>query len=142
MSYRGRAVTEAIIAALTAAGLIVGDGKKPAGGGWAGVAGQSNFNGYVVVHPVGATDIDGTIDDPSDDVWPIHQITAYGANRAQCEEVADDARAAMLAASLIAVGRNIGRYQIDMVGIVTRTDDVQPPIFMSPDRYIAFTSPA
>jgi hypothetical protein len=141
MSYRGRAVTESIISVLTTAGLRVGDGEKPDASGWAGTAGQSNFRGYVVVHPVGGFDIDGPIDQPSDDVWPLAQVTAYGATRAQCEEIADDARAAMLSGVFVVAGRSLGRWLIDLVGVVTRTDDIQPPIYMAPDRYTVFTTP-
>lgn len=142
VTYRGRAVTEAIIATLTAAGLHVGDGDKPAGAGWAGVAGQSSFVSYVVVHPVGAFDVDGPLDEPSADVWPLHQITAYGANRRQCEELADDARAAMLDTPVVVDGRSTGPWLVDLVGMVVRTDDVQPPIYMEADRYRAYTTPA
>lgn len=142
MSYRGRAVTDAIITVLTGAGLRVGDSEKPANSGWAGTAGQSTFRGYVVVHPVGGFDIDGTLDAPSDDVWPLVQVTSYGATRSQCEELADDAREAMLASPAAVVGsRTIARWRIDLVGVVTRTDDVQPPIYMAPDRYTVFTTP-
>jgi hypothetical protein len=143
MSYRGRAVTDAIITVLTNAGLRVGDGEKPANSGWAGTAGQSTFRAYVVVHPVGAFDIDGTLDGPSDDVWPLMQITSFGAVRAQCEETADDAREALLATPAAVVGgRSVARWRIDLVGVVTRTDDVQPPIYMAPDRYTVFTTPS
>lgn len=141
MSYRGRAVTESVITVLTAATLRVGDGEKPAASGWQGAAGESTFRGYVVVHPVGGFNIDGTLDEPSDDVWPLAQVTAYGATRAQCEEIADDARAAMLSGSFVVAGRSLGRWQVDLVGVVTRVDNVQPPIFMAPDRYTVFTTP-
>lgn len=143
MSYRGRAVTDAIISVLSTAGLRVGDGEKPASSGWAGAAGQSTFRAYVVVHPMGGFDIDGTLDTPSDDVWPLVQVTSYGANRGQCEETADDAREAMLASpAAVVTGRAIARWRIDLVGVVTRTDDVQPPIYMAPDRYTVFTTPS
>lgn len=142
MTYRARPVTEAIIAALTAGGLLVGDGEKPDLGGWTGTPGESDFNGYAVVHPTGATDIDGSLDEPSGDVWPLHQITSYGAVRAQCEQIADTARNVMLTAPIIAAGRHIGRYMIDFLGTAVRVDDVQPPIYMAPDRYVAFTTPS
>lgn len=142
MSYRGRAVTEAILGVLGTASLRVGDSEKPANSGWAGAAGESTFRGYVVVHPVGGFDIGGTLDEPSDDVWPLMQVTSYGATRAQCEEIADDARAAMLSGSFVVAGRSLGRWRIDLVGVVTRTDDVQPPIYMAPDRYTVFTTPS
>lgn len=142
MTYRARPVTEAIIAALTAAGLVVGDGEKPELGGWTGTPGESDFNGYVVVHPIGATEIDGTLDNPSDDVWPLHQLTSYGAVRGQCEQIADTARNIILTAPIVIAGRSAGRYMIDFLGIAVRVDDVQPPIFQAPDRYVAFTTPS
>lgn len=142
MTYRARPVTEAIIAALTAAGLVVGDGEKPELGGWTGTPGESDFNGYVVVHPIGATEIDGTLDNPSDDVWPLHQLSSYGAVRAQCEQIADTARTVMLTVPIVVVGRHVGRYQIDFLGVAVRVDDVQPPIYMAPDRYTAYTTPS
>ena len=142
MSYRGRAVTEAVITVLTAAGLSVGDGERPSGGGWQGTAGQSDFHGYVVVHPVGAFDIDGTIDQGSDDVWPLVQVTSYGAVRAQCEEIADDAREAMLTMPFTVSGRSLGRWRIDLVGVVARVDTEQPPIYMAPDRYTTYSTPS
>lgn len=142
MTYRSRPVTEAIIATLATANLVVGDGEKPDDGGWVGVAGQSDFVGYVVVHPIGTRDIDGTLDEPSDDVWPLHQISAFGASRAQCEQIADTAREAMLGSTLAVTGRRVGRYQPDLLGIITRLDEEQPPLYMSPDRYMAFTTPS
>jgi hypothetical protein len=141
MSYRGRLVTESIISVLEVATLRVGDGEKPANSGWQGTPGQSTFRGYVVVHPVGAFNIDGTLDQPSDDVWPLAQVTSYGATRAQCEEIADDARAAMLTGAFVVAGRSLGRWSIDLVGVVVRTDDIQPSIYMAPDRYTVFTTP-
>lgn len=140
MTYKARAVTDAVIAALAAGGLRVGDGEKPADSGWLGVPGSSTFRAYVVVHPVGGSEIDGTLDLPSDDVWPLHQVTSYGSTRAGCEQVADNARAVMLAAPMAVAGRSRVRWLIDLVGVVTRADDVQPAIFMSPDRYTGFNS--
>lgn len=141
MSYRGRAVTEAVITVLTAAGLRVGDGEKPSTAGWQGAAQESTFRGYVVVHPVGGFDVYGTLDEPSDDVWPLVQLSSFGATRAQCEEIADDSRAAMLSGLFVVAGRSLGLWQVDLVGVVTRSDDVQPPIYMAPDRYTVFTTP-
>lgn len=130
-----------MLGVLELVGLRVGDGEKPADSGWAGVPGSSKFRGYCVVHPAGAFEIDGTLDEPSDDVWPLVQVTAFGATRQQCEEIADDARAAVLAGSFAVAGRALGRWRIDLVGVVMRTDDVQPPIFMAPDRYTVYTTP-
>lgn len=140
--YRSRAVTDAIITMLTVAGLVVGDGEKPDGGGWQGVDAQSNFIPYVVVHPIGAYEIDGPIGDTAADVWPLHQLTSYGATRSQCELAADRAREAMLTGALAVTGRRVLMVQPDLLGIVSRDDDVQPPIFSAPDRYEICTTPA
>jgi hypothetical protein len=128
MSYTGRPVTDSIVTLLAGAGLLVGEGDKPAGAGWQGTPGQSTFRAYVVVHPIGAASIDGTLDTPSDDVFALHQLSAFGATQDSCQQVADRARAVMLGAG----------WQLEFLGGVVRTDDVQPPLFMSPDRYSAF----
>lgn len=140
-SYRSRPVTQAIITALTNAALVVGDGEKPDTGGWSGTPEQTPFIPYVVVHPLGSYEFDGTINDPYADVWPLHQITAYGATRAQCEETADNVRAVMLDGVLIVADRAVCIVQPDLLGIVSRVDDVQPPLYMAPDRYEICTTP-
>jgi hypothetical protein len=142
MSYQGRPISKAMVTALEAAGLTVGYGEKPVGGGWVGVAGGSKFVPYVDVHPAGAVEIDGTFDEPSDDVWPLYQLTSHGATTEQCEEVAGRARAALLSSSIVVSGRSIGRWQVERQGEIIRADDVQPPIFMAPDRYAVFTTPS
>jgi hypothetical protein len=128
MSYTGRPVTDSIVTLLAGAGLLVGEGDKPAGAGWQGTPGQSTFRAYVVVHPIGAASIDGTLDTPSADVFPLHQLSAFGATQDSSQQVADTARAVMLGAG----------WQLEFLGGVVRTDDVQPPLFMSLDRYTAF----
>lgn len=142
MTYSGNAVTSALLAKLTGAGLVVGDGVKPNDGGWQGAPGESAFVGYVVVHPLFASDIDGTLDDPSGDVWPIHQISAYGESRAQCETVADLARTALLSGAFVVAGRNTGPLIVEAFGGAIRFDDVQPPLWQSADRYRAFSTPS
>lgn len=140
-TYRNRPVTEAIITALSDAALLVGDGEKPDTGGWTATPSQSPFVPYVVVHPLGAYEIDGTIGDSFADVWPLHQITAYGATRAQCEETADNVRHIMLTSALVIADRKVCIVEPDLLGIVSRVDDVQPPLYMAPDRYMVCTTP-
>jgi len=143
MAYRGRAITEAVITALTVAGLRVGDGDKPAtGAGWEGVAGQSSFRGYVVVHPIGAYDFGGSLSEPFADVWPLYQISSYGATQRQCEELSAKVALVMLTVTLVVAGRKVCLTQPDDLGRVTRFDDTQPPIFMAPDRYEVCTTAA
>lgn len=140
-AYRSRPVTEAIIGALAGAGLKTGDGEKPDDGGWTGTAGQSTFVPYVVVHPLGSYEMDGPIGDSFADVWPLHQLNAYGATRAQCEETTDNVRAVMLGAVLVVADRRVCIVKPDRLGIISRVDDAQPPLFMAPDRYSVCTTP-
>ena len=133
--HKGRVVTDAIVAALTAAGLRVGDGIEPAGAGWTGPAGQSTFNGYVVVHPLPGGDVDGTIAAAYADAAPLYQLSAYGASRAHSEAIADQAREALLPAVLTITGRAVAQVRLDMLGGSARVDGVQPPIWQAADRY-------
>lgn len=142
VTYQARPLTDAVIAALTAEGLTVGDGEKPAtAAGWAGAPGMSVFREYVVVHPIGAAEIDGSNDDPDDDVWPIYQLSSFGAHRAQCEAIADKARVALLDADLVIPGRAVARMRIEFLGGSIRFDSPQPPIYMNADRFTAYTTP-
>lgn len=139
-THAARLVTDGVVAALEDAGLTVGDGEKPAGGGWVGTAGQSGFVPYVVVYPLAGGTVDGPIDGPAEDAYPLYQITAVGATRAQCEWAADTARDALLAGFLLA-GRRVAHVQVDMLGGTRRDDQNQPPLWYSPDRYSITTTP-
>lgn len=140
-TYQGRSMTGAIIAVLEAASLRVGDGEKPDDAGWSDTAGESTFRGYVVVHPLNIGGIDGTLDAPSGDAWPYHQVTAFGETRAQAEMLADRVRTALTGTSLAVTGRGTGPVIWDGSLGTFRLDDVQPPIYQSVDRYTAFNTP-
>lgn len=140
--HTGRVVTDAIIANLTAAGMRVGDGIEPTGGGWTGAAGQSTFNGYVVVHPLPGGDVDGTIVASFADAAPLYQLSTFGASRGQAEFLADQARAVMLTAAITLSGRKVAQMRIDMLGGSARVDGVQPPIWMGVERYRVQTTSA
>ena len=141
MRYSGRLLTDAIILTLATAGLEVGDGEAPEGVGWQTIAGQSQFFGYVVVHPIPGGVLDGTIDAPDADAWPIYQCSSYGANRAQCEFVADEARDVLLSTPITLSARTVAQVRVDMLGGARREDDIQPPIWQGVDRYRIFTTP-
>lgn len=139
--HGGRLVTDAIIANLTAASLRVGDGVKPASGGWAGTPGQSAYNGYVVVHPLPGGITDGSLDAPDADGYPIYQMSTYGATRAQCEAIADSVRDVMLSEPLVLSSRKVMQVRIDMLGGSRRDDAIQPPEWHGVDRYRIITTP-
>lgn len=137
--HRGRKVTDAVIAALDAAGLTVGDGQKPDSAGWN--AARTRFEPYVVVHGLPGGTTDGPLDDADADAEPLYQITAHGASRAQAEWCADEARTVMLAAAFTISGRTVAQVSIDMLGGCRRVDDLQPPQWQAVDRYRVLTVP-
>lgn len=140
--HNGRSVSDAVIAALLADGLLVGDGEKPDGGGWQGTPGQSTFNKYVTVHPLLGGIVDGTIGDVHADAELVYQFTAVGSTRAMCEAVADHARLSILTSPLTIPDRTVMLVAIDLTGGARRDDTVQPAVWMSAERYRLFTTPA
>ncbi len=131
----GRVLTDAIIAALEAAGLNVGDAVRPDD--------ATATAGYVVVYGLGGGTTDGPVGNPEDDAAALYQLTSVGHDRKQAEWVADKARQVLLAATLtLTGGRKVLRVGVDMLGGVIRDDDVAPPIWYSPDRYRIFTTPS
>lgn len=141
--YRSSSVTGAVIAALRAAGLQVGDGERPNDPaqpvGWQGAPGVSPFVGYVVVHPIAGGTVDGTLGEPNTDFAPLYQLSSYGANRAQAETIGDLARNAVLTAQMAVTGRVVVLVAIDLLGGCRRTDDVQPPVWQAVDRIRVLT---
>lgn len=139
--HSGLALTDAVIYVLRGVGLLVGDGEAPVGHGWQGTAGQSAFVGYVTVYELTGGNLDGSIGRPDDDASIVYQLTSTGASRKQCEWVADKAHTTLLGAPLSITGRQVQRVAVDMLGGTIRDDDVQPPVFWSPDRYRIWTTP-
>jgi uncharacterized protein DUF3168 len=115
--------TDAVIAALDAAGLEVGDAVAP------------NANPpYVVVYRV-FDRRDGTLTRPDDDATITYQVTCVGTSRKQAEWLADEVGQA-LEAGLIVSGRKIPRIAPEAgSGTVMRDDDVTPPLFYVTPRY-------
>ncbi len=131
--HKGRELTDQVITALTTAGLTVGDAVAPTS--------ISAGAGYVVVYPLLGGDTDGTIGNPNDDASIVYQLTSVGADRRQCEWVADKARETILAAAPTLTNRKVTYIDVDMLGGVQRDDDVQPPTFYCPERYRIRTTP-
>jgi hypothetical protein len=142
--YQASPTTDAVIAALETAGLLVGDGEKPVGGGWEDAPRESDFVPYVVVYSLLGGTTDGTIADPDDDAWPVFQLTSVGGTRGQAEWIGDVARSVMLSGSLVKVigTRRCLRVLIDVLGGAQRDDSEQPAIFYVPERYRLSTTPA
>ena len=142
VTHSGRLLTNAIIENLQAEGLTVGDGERPAtGAGWTGAAGQSDYQGYLVVHPLSGGRTDGPIGALDEDAFPLYQLTAWGATRAQCENIADLSRSVMLEVPIVVEGRYVAHVRIDMLGGARRNDQVQPPEWQGVERYRVTTTP-
>lgn len=139
-----RTHTDAIIATLTAAGLVVGDGDTPTGHGWQGAVGQSTFVPYVVVYPLIGGTFDGTLGDPDGDADLLWQLTCVGHTRKAAEVTADTALTALVGQSLAVAGRSISRIWADLAGGGARRDDTAagPPLFIATPRIRALSYPA
>ena len=135
--------TTAIVAALASgAGVAVGDGQRPDGGGWQGAEGHSPFAGYVVVYPISAG-FDGPLADTHADSAAVWQTTCVGATRQQAQHIADTARSWLLAngRTVTIAGYGVAQVAYDGGGDVRRDDTTKPPLFYAVDRYRFTTTP-
>lgn len=139
--HSGRTLTDAIVFALTSAGLAAGDGEAPEDAGWQGAPANSDFVGYVVVYELSGGTADGPIGTPDADAETLYQLTSVGRDRRQCKLVADQARNVLMSAQMSITDRTVMRVSIDMLGGTIRDDDVQPSVMYSPDRYRILTTP-
>lgn len=120
--------TDAIIAALQAAGLIVGDAKNP------GVPPP-----YAVVYPIPGGSRSGSLDDPHEDAELVFQVTCIGSSREQAEWVVDKAEGIL--SGVTVTGRRIF-LSVDSNPGVFRDDDVSPPLFQATPRFRLMTTPS
>jgi hypothetical protein len=124
--------TDAVIAALQAAGLTVGDGIAPTGA-------EAK---YVVVYPIEGGNRTGTLAGPFDDAELVYQLTCVGDHRWQAEWVRDKAEAALLSGLTVA-GRHIPLVSPDEGDSGIRRDDsVTPALYYATPRYRIRTTPA
>lgn len=141
MTVRNGDVTAALLSALDAAAVAVGDGEKPSAAGWQGASGSSQFVPYGVLWPIRGGMLDGPLGDPDDDADTRYQITTVGASREQAEVAADLLRAATLAASLTVTDRTVQRIRCDELGGATPDRSVEPAVWIVADRYTVLTTP-
>ena len=119
--------TDAVVAALEAAGLTVGN-----------ASGHGLTPPYVVVYRISGTR-DGEAAAPEDRAELIYQLTCVGAMAEAAEYVQDEAEMALR--SLTVAGRSV-RVYVESDGPVSRDDDLSPPLFYSTPRYRLWTTPA
>lgn len=131
-------VTTAVLAALEATGVVVGDAAPPDGYGWSTVAGQSTFTPHMILYPLTGR-LDGMLAGAWDDGEFMYQVTCVGETREQCQWVVDKATGALVGQALDV--ETILVTLDDMAGVV-RDDTVQPPVFMAPPRFKVWTTPS
>ena len=137
--------TAGVVSRLRTTPIPVGDARKPAGAGWQGSPGGSQFVTYLVVYPIGSQrdGPDASLADNADAPVNRFQVNAVGRDRTSVETAADLAAAVLL---------NRQRFDIpdwdtvtmkheNSVG-VTVDETVSPPVFIAIDRYRLDTSPS
>lgn len=119
--------TDAVAGAITGAGLLVGRGAKPAGGGWQGEPGASDHVDYAVLYPTpGMTD--GDLCDPHSYLDYQVQVTCVAASQEGAEAAADRAKAALVGVRLAVSGRSLYPFQLVSSSLAVRDDQVAPPV--------------
>lgn len=123
----------ALIAALTAPGLTVGDHRKPDGAS----------PPYTVFYMLPGGEVDGSLETPDADGDLRFQLTHVGRLPAEARWEADRASTALLSAAVTVAGRSIDRVRpLEASNQVQRDDDIDPPLFYLVARYGAWTTPA
>lgn len=121
--------TDAVIAALEATGLTVGD---------------ADANGltapYAVVYQIPGGRMYGSLDAPFDDAELVYQVTCVGTTREQAEWVTDKAMALLNGFSV--TGRSVALVMPEGGPGIRRDDDVQPPMYYSTPRFTIKTTPS
>lgn len=133
--------TDALIAALEAAGLVAGDATSPTEAhGWQGAPGQSQFLGYVIVYPTERQD-DGSLGCPDEDSEIEWTVTCVGGSRQQAEWLMGEVDSVLIGQPFTVPGRGIPRVWSPFTGFVRRDDTVQPPTFIGTPRYRIYSVP-
>lgn len=133
--------SDGLLDVLDSTGIAVGDGKKPDGAGWQAAPGASTFVPYLILHPIPGGRLDGPLGAPDDDLVAVWQVTAVGADRSQCERVADRARTALLTQTITVPGRFVGRCSIDVLSGARRDDSDITEVWIATDRFRLATTP-
>jgi hypothetical protein len=129
----GRIHTDAAVLAIEtlvaeqASNVIVGRGKRPAGGGFTTEPGSGTFIPYVVIYPFPGSP-DGSVAEPVEYLDYRAQATCVAASQEGAEAVADLVKSAWVNAALPVSGRFCYPGQMNVDNPVTRDDAEAPPI--------------
>jgi hypothetical protein len=137
MSIHGhRVFVNWIDSVLTAGGLTVGLGVAPDS--------APIGSGFAVIHSIAGGVTRGTLEAPRSDGEPNVQVTSVGSSEEQALWMADKVRSLLDAAvpATLSDGRHVVWLDFPMSSVtVLRDDDVQPPIWTAPDRFVMGTVP-
>jgi hypothetical protein len=133
--------SDAVVSALTSAGLLVGRGKQPTGSGWQGTAGASSFKPYVVLFPSSGTP-DGDLADANEYLDFTFQLTCVGNTQDGAIAVADIAKAALVGVRLSVAGRSCYPVRLLADPLAQRDDAVSPPLHYLTPQFRFRSQPA
>lgn len=135
-----RTHSDALVAQIEAAGVVVGDAAPPTVAyGWQGAPGQSVFVPYAIVYPL-TQSFDGGLGCPDADSDFEWQVTCVGESREQADWVRAKVDAALIGQTLTVSGRYVPRIRSSGGAGTRRDDTTQPPLFISTPRYAAMST--
>lgn len=123
--------TDAVIAALKATDLVVGDAIAP----------EDAVPPYAVVYLIAGGGLGGTLGDPNADATLTYQVTCVGRSRQQAEWVGDKALE-LLSRQVLVPNRRVLNVRLHIPPGVQRDDQVSPPVFWSTPQFRITTTPA
>lgn len=133
--------SDAVVTALTGAGLLVGRGRQPAGSGWQGQAGASTFKPYVVLYPSSGV-TDGNLADPHEYLDYTFQLTCVANTQEGAEAVADIAKTTLVGVRLTVAGRSCYPVYLLADPVAQRDDAVSPPLHYLTPQFRVRSQPA
>ncbi|MFJ3201017.1 hypothetical protein [Streptomyces sp. NPDC086989] len=119
---------DAIVAALTAGGLVVGDGGAPA------KASIPSTGIYAAIYFDPGQSLSESLADQRTDFSLSFQVTCVGPTAEKCRWAAHRARMALYA-PLVVAGRSAWRPEELGGPPIQRDDDVSPPLYYLPVQY-------
>ena len=142
-------LTDALITALATVVEFVGDVTAPDDAGWQDDPGgnSSMFIPYVVLTPQPSPAPTGSLGDSQID-WKLpYTLTTYGVTRQQIEDVADEARRAVLALKDVTITMNDTTTVWKIIGVTSQniagvgfTDQIKPTAYSQSDSVLVMFS--
>lgn len=131
----------AVVAAVAAQNVTTDLAAKPAGTGWQGQAGDSDFVAYAIVYPLPGGTRDGSIGDPDRDIILNYQVTCVGDSPEAARSVASDADLGVRTGVTVEGRRVLRVVPVDDGGVQPDDDTQGPRLFYATPRFTVWTSP-